>query len=1050
MNVSAWSIRNPVPGVLLFIMLSILGLFSFARMKVQNFPDVDLPMVVLTATLPGAAPSQLETEVARKIENSLATLQGVKHIYTRIQDGVATITTEFRLEKPTQEAIDDVRDAFSRIRSDLPGDLRDPVISRFNLSGLPIVTYTVASDTLDEENLSWFVDNTVSKALLSVSGVGQVSRVGGVAREIRIELDPERLLALNVTVADISRQLRRIQMETSAGRTDLGGSEQTVRTLATALSAEQLAAMEIVLSDGRRVELASLGRVEDTVAERRSTAMLDGKPVVGFEVVRARGAGEIEVARGVAEVVASLQAGHPRIRIKEAYNFVDPVEESYKGSLWLLVEGAILAVIVVWFFLRDWRATFVSATALPLSVLPAFVGMDYFGFSLNVVTLLSLSLVIGILVDDAIVEIENIVRHLGMGKSPYQAAMEAADEIGLAVIATTFALIAVFLPTAFMNGISGKFFKQFGWTATLAILASLLVARLLTPMMSAYLLRPTAHVPTQGKLTQKYLAFVTSCLRHRALTLIAATGFFLGSLALIPLLPTTFMPPDDLSQTLVSIELPPGSRFEDTLRAAEQARTVLARNPNVVQVYTAIGSGSAGADAFALGGAPEVRKASLTINLTPRKQRTITKQAIEAQLRDSLRALPGVRVRVGLGGGGEKYAFSLKGDDNEALLRIANAVERDLRKIGGLGNISSSASLVRPEVIIRPDFARAADLGVTAAAIADSLRIATSGDYDFSLAKLNLSERQVPIVVRLPESARTDIELLARLPIPGKRGNVMLGNVADISVESGPSEISRFDRKRNINFDIELTNRPLGEIQKAIATLPSLQHLPPGTSWEPIGDAQEMQTLFESFAIAMVTGVLCIYIVLVLLFHEFAQPLTILAALPLALGGAFVALLLARSGLSMPSLIGLIMLMGVTSKNSILLVEYAIVARREFGLSRFDALIDACSKRARPIVMTTIAMGAGMLPIALGLGVDPSFRAPMAIAVIGGLVTSTFLSLLVIPVVYTLVADVQAWIRRRHRSAETPGGHPAAPTSPGRGETTISRASQEHSAELRG
>ncbi|AKU13204.1 acriflavin resistance protein [Azoarcus sp. CIB] len=1014
MNVSSWSIRNPVPGVLLFIMLSLLGMLSFSRMKVQNFPDIDLPTVVLSASLPGAAPAQLETEVARKVENSIATLQGVKHIYTRIQDGVATITTEFHLEKPTQEAVDDVRDAFSRVRSDLPSDLRDPVIQRFNLSGLPIVTYTVGSATQDEEALSWFVDNTVAKALLSVPGVGQITRVGGATREVRLELDPARLLALNVTVADISRQLRRTQLESSGGRTELGSGEQAVRTLATAMSAAELADMEIVLSDGRHLRLGSLGRLEDTVAERRSAALLDGKPVVGFEIVRARGAGEIEVAEGVARRIQELSATHPDITFREAYNFVDPVREGYHGSLWLLAEGAILAVIVVWFFLRDWRATFVAATALPLSVLPALIGIEYLGFSINVVTLLSLSLVIGILVDDAIVEIENIVRHLRMGKTPYQAAMEAADEIGLAVIATTFTLVAVFLPTAFMSGVSGKFFKQFGWTAALAVTASLLVARMLTPMMSAYLLRPMAHQAQEGRLTTLYLKWVRACLHRRWLTMLAATGFFVGSLALIPLLPTAFMPPDDLAQTLVSVELPPGSHFRDTYRVAEQARAILERNEHVKRVYTAIGGGTAGTDAFTAGGAPEVRKASLTINLTPRNERTLSKQEIEAQLREALHALPGVRVRVGLGGSGEKYVFTVVGDDGEMLSRVARQVERELRTIHGVGNITSSASLVRPEVVVRPNFARAADLGVTAAAISDSLRIATAGDYDFGLAKLNLSERQIPIVVRLPEAARSDIDLLARLPVPGSQGYVMLGTVADIGIESGPSEIARFDRRRNINFDIELTSRPMGEVEADVRALPALQSLPAGLSWQPVGDADEMRTLFTSFGIAMLTGVLCIYVVLVLLFREFTQPLTILAALPLALGGAFVALILADSSFSLPSLIGLIMLMGVTSKNSILLVEYAIVARRDQGMSRLDAVIDACRKRSRPIIMTTIAMGAGMLPIALGIGVDPSFRAPMAIAVIGGLVTSTLLSLLVIPVVYTLVDDALARWRKQH------------------------------------
>ena len=488
MNVSAWSIRNPIPAILLFVMLTLLGVMAFRAMKIQQFMDVDLPTVVVTASLPGAAPAQMETEVARKIENAVATLQGIKHIYTKVQDGTATVSIEFRLEKPTQEAVDDVRDAVSGIRSDLPGDLRDPVISKVNLSGAPILTYTVTSSRMDDEALSWFVDNTVTKSILSVRGVGAVSRVGGVTREIRVELDPARLLALRATASDVSRQLREIQQEASGGRSDISGAEQSVRTIATVKSAEELGALEISLSDGRRIRLDQLASVTDTVAEQRSAALLNGKPVVGFEIVRSRGAGEVEVANGVRARLERIKAEHPDVTITEAFNFVDPVIENFEGSMWLLIEGAILAVIVVWLFLRDWRATVVSATALPLSIIPTFAVTYLMGFTLNVVTLLSLSLVVGILVDDAIVEIENIMRHLRMGKTPYQAAMEAADEIGLAVIATTFTLIAVFLPTAFMYGVAGKFFVQFGWTAASAVFFSLVVARRLTPLMAASIL----------------------------------------------------------------------------------------------------------------------------------------------------------------------------------------------------------------------------------------------------------------------------------------------------------------------------------------------------------------------------------------------------------------------------------------------------------------------------------------------------------------------------------------------------------------------------------
>lgn len=1018
MNVSAWSIRNPTPAILFFVLLTLAGLMAFKAMKIQQFMDIDLPMVTVTATLPGAAPAQMETEVARKIENSVATLQGIKHIYAKVQDGTAIVTVEFRLEKPTQEALDDVRDAVSRIRSDLPGDLKDPVVSKVNLAGAPILTYTVASPRMDDEALSWFVDNTVAKALLSVRGVGAVARVGGVTREVRIELDPARMLAVNATAADISRQLRRIQQEASGGRADIGGAEQSVRTLATVQSAAELAGMDIVLSDGRRVRLDQLATVSDTVAEQRSAALLNGKPVVGFEITRSKGAGEVEVADGVLAALARLKAEHPDIEITEAFNFVDPVIENYDGSMKLLIEGALLAVLVVWLFLRDWRATVVSAAALPLSAIPTFAAMYLMGFTLNVVTLLSMSLVVGILVDDAIVEIENIMRHLRMGKTPFQAAMEAADEIGLAVIATTFTLIAVFLPTAFMSGVAGKFFVQFGWTAAIAVFFSLVVARMLTPMMAAYILRPVADEHAPPRWLGIYEGWAAWCLRHRLITLLAAAGFFVGSFMLVPLLPKGFLPPDDLSQTQIYLSLPPGVTFRDTLAAAEQARAVAEANPHVKLVYTAVGGGKAGSDPFAPSGAAEVRKATLTLNLTPRAERPgVTKQMIEAQLRDGLTAIPGVQAKVGLGSANEKYVLVLASENGPLLAEHARRVERELRGIGGIGNVTTTASLVRPELVIRPDFARMADLGVTSAAIADTLRIATAGDYDQGLAKLNLTQRQVPIVVRLPQAARADLALLRQLTVPGRNGPVLLANVADIAIGGGPAEIDRYDRLRNINFEIELNGQPLGEVEAAAVNLPSIRNLPPGVIQTTVGDAEAMGELFASFGLAMLTGVLCIYIVLVLLFKDFVQPVTILAALVLSVPGAFLALFVAQKALSMPSMIGLIMLMGIATKNSILLIDYVVLARREHGLDRWHALLDACRKRARPIVMTTVAMGAGMLPIALGIGTDPSFRAPMAIVVIGGLITSTFLSLLVIPVVFTYVDDLIVRVRRFRASS---------------------------------
>jgi multidrug efflux pump subunit AcrB len=1026
-NVSSWSIRNPTPGILLFVLLTLAGLMGFAAMRVQNFPDMDMPTVTVAASLPGASPSQLETDVARKIENSLATVQGVKHITTTLTDGAAIIAVEFQLEKPTQEAMDDVRDAVARVRGDLPRDLLDPVIQKTSTAGLPILTYTVSSSRMDEEALSWFVDHHVAKTLLAVQGVGAVRRVGGVTREIRVELDPARLLALKSTAADISRQLRLVQQEASGGRADLGGFEQQVRTVATVQSAEALGTIELVLSDGRTVRLDQVATVIDGSADRRSAALLDGEPVVAFEVTRARRAGELDVAASVRATLQGLQAAHPGVEVVEAVNSVDPVLENYEGSLGLLYEGAVLAVLVVLVFLRDWRSTFVAAVALPLSAIPTFAVMHLLGFTLNTVSLLSLSLVVGVLVDDAIVEIENIARHLRMGKRPFQAAMEAADEIGLAVIATTFTLVAVFLPTAFMDGVGGKFFVQFGWTAAIAVFFSLVVARVLTPMMAAYLLKtPKETAQAEPGWIATYLQWARWCLRRRALTLGLALGFFGLGLFLATTLPEAFIPPDNGRQTQVSVTLPPGSTLEDTLALAEQAREIVRRNPHTGTIYTAVGgsrSDSGPGDDGPV--ASNVRNAVLTVKLSHRDERSgLSQQQIERQLRAALAGLPGARVNVGDGESGENYVMVLDGDDGRVLADAAAQVERELRTIPGIGAVTSTAGLVQPELVVRPDFARAADLGVTSSAIAETLRVATAGDNDDALAKLNLGERQVPVVVKLAGSARRDIDTLRQLRVPGARGPVALENVASLEMGSGPTEITRRDRSRNINLEVELNGRPLDEVEQAALALPSVQKLPQGIRQAASGEAEDMAELAAGFGVAMLTGVLCIYVVLVLLFKDFLQPLTILAALVLSVPGAFLALYVTGSSMSMPSMIGLIMLMGIATKNSILLVDYAVIARERHGLSRADAIIDACRKRARPIVMTTLAMGAGMLPTALGWGGDPTFRAPMAIVVIGGLVSSTVLSLLVIPVVITYVDDfvkvlrARLWTKPRNPAAE--------------------------------
>jgi len=1018
MNISALSIRNPVPAVLLFILLTVLGFLGFERLGIQNFPDMDIPTINISATLEGAAPQQLETEVARKIEDQLTSLRLLDHITTTVSDGNVNISVSFTIDKDTNEALDEVRNAVDGAMPDLPAALETPVVSKITSSSSSLLTYEVASERMDEEAISWFIDNDVAKALQSVKGVAKVTRVGGVDREVHVDLSPTLMAGLGVSAADVASGVKAMQKDNSGGLGEIGSQRQSLRTLAALDDPQDLHQVVIPLSDGRTVRLADIATISDSYAERSTRAFRDGKPVIAFQVTRSLGFSDVSIALAVREAVNQFAAQHPGVQISEITNGVASIISDYDGSLHLLYEGAVLAIIVVWWFLRDWRATLISATALPLSIIPTFALMYLLGFSLNTVTLLALALVIGILVDDAIVEVENIARHLRMGKSPYQAAMEAADEIGLAVIATTFTLVAVFLPTAFMGGIPGKIFREFGVTAAVAVLISLLVARLLTPMMAAYMLKATDHEEHDGPVMRRYMGWVHRCLGGRKRTLAAALAFLVVALFCLPMLPSGFLPAQDKGQTRISLELPPGTTLNQTTEMTHRAADLLKQIPEVVGVFSSIGTSVSGTPLMS-SSSSDYGAATLTVDLQARSDRHRSQGDIETEMRQVLRGLPGVRVSIGGAGNGEKLEVVLAGDDGALLERTAATVETEMRRsIQGIGNVTSSAALQRPEVHFRPDYARAAALGVSSQNIADMLRVATYGEYSSTLAKINLSQRQVDIRVRLDPAARTDLDTIGQLRVKGANGQVALASLGELSMGSGPSQIRRLDRSRNITLSVELNGRTLGEVMQEVRALPTMANLPTGIRIVEQGELQRMTEMMSGFGLAMAIGIFCIYAVLVLLFHDFLQPVTILSALPLSLGGAIFALLICNMSLSMPTVIGLLMLMGIVTKNSILLVEYAIMARREHGMSRFDALVDACHKRARPILMTTIAMGAGMLPTAIGMGADPAFRQPMAVVVIGGLITSTGLSLLVVPVIFTYVDDFVVWLRRLfHRRA---------------------------------
>ncbi|MFO1377246.1 MAG: efflux RND transporter permease subunit [Steroidobacteraceae bacterium] len=1025
MNFVTWSIRNPVPVAVLFFFLTIAGLLSFSRLGIQERPEIDFPTVIATITYPGVAPSQLESEVTRKVEDSISTVTGIEHMRSNVSDGVSTTIVEFDLDRDMADALDDVRDAVTRIRNDLPADANEPVVSRVTTAGLPILAYSVAADGMSATELSWFIDQTVRRELIAVTGVGAVSRVGGVSREIRVDLDPDRMRALGATAADVSRRLRQTQTQLPGGEGRIGGLEQTMRAEATMATADDLAAMPITLSDRRSVRLDAIAAVRDQAAEQRQMATLDGREVIGFEVTRAFGSSSLDTAYAVRDAVAKMRTAYPNMRFVEVNSTVENIEESYHSSMEMLVEGGLLAVAVVWLFLRDLRATLISALALPLSMVPTFWVMHMMGITLNILTTLALSLVIGILVDDAIVEVENIVRHLRDGKKPREAAMEAAIEIGLAVIATTLTICAVFLPVAFMGGVPGRFFRPFGLTVVVAVLFSLLVARMLTPLLAAYWLQPQHEAPRESRFNRWYRDQVARVLRHRGRTVVASTLLFVGAIMLGRFLPADFAPAHDIDLARLAVELPTGSRLQDTRGVVEEVRGRLTKLPDVVSVYAVIGTASS--MGFVSVGNTDVRKATLWIRIRPRGEREGTLSDFQRRAARQLADIPGARMNF-MTDFGSGMQLELVSESGPALRATATQLEREMKTIPGLGTVTSSASLLKPEVLIRPDPRRAAALGVTTEDIASVVRVATAGDFDASLPKFNLPDRQIPIRVRLADDTRSDLDRIALLSVPGRDGPVPLVNVADVRLDSGPAVIERLDRSRSVTINAELYGQPLGPALAAVSRLPVMQALPPSVRRVDTGTAQFMRELFQGFFLAMAIGILAIYAVLVLLFKEFLQPLTILSALPPSAGGAIVSLLIGGYGLSISSLIAMVLLMGIVTKNSILLVEYAEKAKRT-GLDRDAAMLDACDKRVRPIVMTSIAMGAGMLPVALGLSGDPTFRAPMGVAVMGGVIASTALSLFVVPVVFTCIDDLQGFLVRRfaRRQSRPAAGPTSAP-----------------------
>ncbi|HTV51612.1 MAG TPA: efflux RND transporter permease subunit [Steroidobacteraceae bacterium] len=1018
-NISAWAIRHPVPPIVLFCVLLCAGVVAFWRLPINLDPDIDYPLVEVTVSQPGASPREIETQITQKVEGAVASVGNVHTISSTAQEGQSVTDIEFQIGTPIDRAVSDVRDAVTRIRNDLPQGILEPQVNRIDVVGGPIAYFAVSTTQMSQTELSWFIDNALTKRLIALPGISRVSRDGGVDREIRVELDPARLEALGLTAYEVNEQLRELNLDAPGGRVDVAGGEESIRVLGGAQSALNLGDTQIALPSGGTARLRDVAEVHDGYAEVRSISRLNGRPATTFAVFKSKGASDVAALDRVDAELEKIRKDYPQVKFEQVFTTVAMTRDMYRSALESLIEGALLAVAVVWLFLRDGRATAISALAIPLAAIPTFIFMEWMDFTLNQISLLALSLVAGVLVDDAIVEIENIVRHMRMGKSGFQAALDAADQIGLAVVATSAAIIAVFLPVSFMGGIIGQFFKQFGLTVAAAVFFSLLVARLVTPVIAAYTLKgdalPTHH---DGPIMAWYLRLLHWCVQHRWRTLGAGSLFFAFSIFAIAQVPTSFSGEDDIGFSQLDIELPPGVRLEDTAAVSAAAYRILAARPEVQSVVENIGANG------------DVRTAELYIQLVPKSQRKLLSPEFQRDVMKRLHTIPDAIIsfeRQSGSGGTSDLRFFLAGDDPAQVERTAQSLVTQMRGLTQLRNPRIRGELQRPEIIIRPRLDLAAQLGVTVESISQTIRIATIGDLPQNTAKFSLSDRQIPIRVSLIDRSRRDLETLENLPVPAGTGRVVpLKSVADISIGAGPSQIRRVNQSRRIAIEADLNGVPLGPAMTAIHDLPAMKHLPPGVREVDTGDTELINELFVSFGIAMGTGILMVFAVLVLLFARVFQPLTILSALPLAIGGAAVALLLFNLSLSLSAVIGFLMLMGIVAKNSILLVDFAIEEMRA-GKDRLSALIEAGHKRARPIVMTTVAMIAGMLPVAVQIYSGNQFRASMAIAVIGGLVTSTALTLVIVPAVFTLIDDVERWIGPRVAHALMPA--PAVPAA---------------------
>ncbi|GAB4361764.1 MAG: hypothetical protein Kow00128_00840 [Deltaproteobacteria bacterium] len=1032
MFLSDLSIKRPIFASVMMLALVTLGAFSFRRLAIDMFPDVEIPVLTIVTQYPGASPEAVEREVSKRIEEAVNPIAGVKHVSSLSRESVSTVIVEFRLEVKINEVSQEARAKIAAIRGDLPQGIEEPVIQKLDFSAMPVVSLAVRSTGLSPRDLTTLVDRKVRRRFENLSGVGKVDLVGESRREVRVDIDPVRLEALGMGVGEVIAGIRSENVNTPLGRLSRNGSEFPLRVSGKPETADRFKTMVVANRSGRPVPLGEVARVTDGIEEQRSLALVNGTPAVALDIQKQSGANTVAVVEAVKREIGRLAPElPPGTTIEMVRDASIMIRDSVRDVEETLVLGGILTVLIVFCFLNSWRSTVITGLTLPISVISSFIVMNFLGMTLNVMTLMALSLAIGLLIDDAIVVRENIVRHLEQGKDHFAAAREGTGEIGLAVLATTFSIVAVFVPVAFMKGIVGRFFFQFGITVTFAVLVSLFVSFTLDPMLSSRWHDPDINRTGKRHLVarildrfndgfdrtaDRYREVIGWALSHRKTVIAIAVAAFFAGMGVFLGLKSEFFTPYDRAEFQISFRTAPDASVDETRGRLHAVLSEVERIPEVKHTYSTIGAGEAGT----------VRDGMVYVKLKEKKERKRSQDEIVRELRERLARVPGIVPSfedVGRVTGEKPLMVNIRGTDIDRLKKYAGEMKRELAKVPGIVDLEATLEHDIPEYRLVVDREKAVDVGVTTADIVRTVGALVGGE---AVSTFEDEEGDaIDVRVRLPAPLRGEISQVGRLRMavhsPAGTALVPVAEVASYRLSATPSEIDRRDLTRQVVVSANLDDLPLGEAMKKVRAAADRMEMAPGYRVLFSGEAEDMVESFGYMAEALLLAVIFVYLILAAQFESFIDPLAIMLSLPLSIVGMAGMLLLTGDTISIMSLIGLIMLMGLVTKNAILLVDYSKILQAR-GMERREAVITAGRTRLRPILMTTLAMIFGMLPLALALGPGGEMRAPMARAVIGGLITSTFLTLLVVPVVYTVLDDFGNWARARWEGSGARGG----------------------------